>query len=185
MLRKYTCNVEDCTDLTDGGMCTKHRYRMRKWGRTELPSHFEKFMMLVEKTDTCWLWKGYIRTDGYGRARHTSSNHGLAHKWLWEHTNGSVPEGLELDHLCRVRHCVNPEHLEPVTRQVNVLRGVSPPALNARKTHCPQGHALAGDNLGIGTHGGRFCRICSRVRAKAHKAKLHLQSRARKDSLVG
>lgn len=79
----------------------------------------------------------------------------------YELTKGPVPEGLILDHLCRNPSCINPDHLEPVTYQVNVLRGIGPCAINATKTHCPQGHAYAGRNLFVNLKGERICRKCS------------------------
>lgn len=73
-----------------------------------------------------------------------------------------MEDGLELDHLCRVRCCVNPGHLEPVSHQVNALRGVSPTALNAAKTMCPVGHPYSIENTRISAAGYRFCRECGR-----------------------
>lgn len=90
---------------------------------------------------------------------------------------GTVPEGLELDHLCRVTICVNPDHLEPVTHRVNVLRGASVQAAYARRTQCPLGHALDGANLILDWSEGRKsryrrCRTCTRgVQRLAHRAK--------------
>jgi hypothetical protein len=73
---------------------------------------------------------------------------------------GSVPKKLTLDHLCRVRHCVNPSHLEIITRGENVLRGISIPAKNAVKTHCLNGHPLFGPNLYERRDGYRNCKKC-------------------------
>lgn len=80
---------------------------------------------------------------------------------------GPIPEGMDLDHTCRNRGCVNPEHLEPVTTQVNTLRGIGPTAENARKTHCKHGHPLEGDNLYVDPEGKRKCRACmERIQAE-------------------
>lgn len=76
-----------------------------------------------------------------------------------------IPDDLQLDHLCRNRLCVNPSHLEPVTCRENVLRGNGRCAANAKKTHCPRGHAYAGANLLIGTKGERCCRKCASIRS--------------------
>jgi hypothetical protein len=76
---------------------------------------------------------------------------------------GAVPEGLELDHLCRVRGCVNPKHLEPVTHRENLMRGESWSAVNARKTHCPEGHPYDETNTYIDGKGRRRCRECARA----------------------
>ena len=110
----------------------------------------------------CILWSGVINPNGYGRVW-DGKRHWNAHVLEWERVNGPVPEGMELDHLCSSRACVNVEHLEPVTHRENLLR--SPNTLagrNARKTHCPRGHEYAGSNLVI--RRGRKCRACDRAR---------------------
>lgn len=112
----------------------------------------------------CWTWTRKDNGMGYGRAV-VGARHCRAHVLAYEAFVGPVPDGLELDHLCRNRTCVNPRHLEPVTHRENVLRGECFAAVNARKTHCPQGHPYAGDNLYIEGH-SRRCRKCSRARGK-------------------
>ena len=83
----------------------------------------------------CWLWQGYKNPKGYGIAGHNGKIC-RAHRVMYEELVGPIPEGLDIDHLCRVRHCVNPDHLEPVTRRENILRG-----LHGRlKLFCNQGH---------------------------------------------
>lgn len=82
-----------------------------------------------------------------------------AHRWAYEHYVGPIPDGLHIDHLCRNRLCVNPEHLEPVTPAENVARSHG----NNRKTHCPQGHPYAGKNVRV-YRGQRFCRECARIK---------------------
>ncbi|MDT0223491.1 HNH endonuclease signature motif containing protein [Gordonia sp. AC31] len=102
-----------------------------------------KFWSRVEKSDGCWLWRGSSTIWGYGQFNH--SHPGLtkrAHKLSWESSNGPVPDGLVLDHLCRNRMCVRPDHLEPVTNRENVLRGVGITAQNARRELCVNGHQL-------------------------------------------
>src|SRR4051812_29221215 len=94
----------------------------------------------VREPDGCWLWQGHIDAGGYAYIKHEGVNR-RAHKVAYEYYIGKVPEGLHLDHLCRVRHCVNPLHLEPVTPRENVVvRGIGCSAANARKTHCDHGH---------------------------------------------
>lgn len=88
-----------------------------------------------------------------------------AHRLYYELEKGPIPLGLTLDHLCRVRCCVNPEHLEPVTSVENVMRGENFFAQQARRTHCPKGHPYAGDNLFFSKKGERKCRLCDRARA--------------------
>ena len=112
----------------------------------------------AETSYDCWLWLGGMNKDGYGQFR-AGNKTLVAHKWSYEHFIEKVPDGLVLDHLCRTRHCVNPEHLEPVVNQENILRGYGYAGQNARKTHCKWGHEFTPENT-ISNHGGRGCRIC-------------------------
>ena len=107
----------------------------------------------------CWGWRAAINSHGYG----VFSLGGVvqyAHRLAYQCLVGPIPDGLTIDHLCRVRSCVNPGHLEPVTHRENTLRGATLPAANARKTHCPKGHRYAGDNLYVRPRGGRTCLAC-------------------------
>lgn len=112
----------------------------------------------------CWIWMFGIRKDGYGRCSPgPGGGSRLAHVRAWEQIKGPVPKGLVLDHLCRRRNCVNPSHLEPVTNEENVRRGMFPSSVNARKTHCKRGHLLAGDNVMLRPgKSDRRCRACAR-----------------------
>ena len=112
--------------------------------------------------DECWPWLGYIQPNGYARFR-LNGRMVAAHRVAYELLLGPIPEGLHIDHLCRVRHCENPYHMEPVTQGVNTLRGYGLFAINARKTHCVRGHPFDETNTFI-SQGGRQCRQCSRMR---------------------
>ena len=125
----------------------------------------------VEKTGYCWRWKGPKNQYGYGVigvGRRTQGTM-LAHRLAYMLTKGEIPEGLTLDHLCRVRDCVNPEHLEPVTRKENNRRGNGFSGRNAQKTHCKNGHPLSGDNLIVRASGMRNCRTCIREYGKKRR----------------
>ena len=121
----------------------------------------EKFESLYspEPNSGCWLWHGSGDELGYGRFW-DGKRDVQAHRWAYEHFVGPIPDGLVIDHLCRVPACVNPDHLEPVTQRVNLLRGLAPTAINARKTYCSRGHALVGKNLIRRKGGQRGCRTC-------------------------
>lgn len=115
---------------------------------------------LPEPMSGCWLWMGKVEPSGYGRAwsRESPRRPVMAHRAVYEELRGPVPMGLTLDHKCRVRSCVNPDHLEPCTMRVNTLRGRTLPAENSRRTACPQGHPY---DL-FYANGTRGCRACRR-----------------------
>ena len=109
----------------------------------------------------CWVWGAATDPTGYARFA-DGGKLWRAHRWAYERFVGPIPEGLDLDHLCRVRNCVNPEHLEAVTRRVNLLR-----AHVIGKTHCPQGHSYEGGY--IDPRGSRRCRECHRIRSRIRR----------------
>jgi hypothetical protein len=155
-----TCSVEGCEDPSrKRGWCNRHYHIFRAHGDVvyQRPSEEERFFAKVNKTETCWLWTGARLPLGYGQFVTTGNR--LAHRFAYEHFVGPIPDGLTIDHLCRNPSCVNPAHMEAVTIQVNLSRGTSGPANNARKTHCLRGHELAGPNLMMN---GKYrqCRTC-------------------------
>lgn len=176
------CSVDDCNRPVYGrGWCSHHWQRWRRtgdplgvgtgrgilhearlqrafWERIERCGPVSEY---APHLGPCWLWTGRLH-EGYG-IRSGKRAHVIAYQLLV----GPVPEDQVLDHLCRVRHCVNPGHLEPVTRRENALRGTGISAINARKTHCLRGHPLSGDNLYVNPKKGtRSCRICIALRRR-------------------
>jgi hypothetical protein len=120
----------------------------------------------------CWEWTAHLIRNGYGHFRWQGKMR-RAHRLAYEALVGEIPEGFQLDHLCRTRNCVNPDHVEPVTPQENTLRGDTIAARHAAKTHCPQGHPYDEENTFIrkGRGGGRGCRTCRRARTAQYDAK--------------
>ncbi|MGH2685308.1 MAG: HNH endonuclease signature motif containing protein [Actinomycetota bacterium] len=131
--------------------------------------NLDTFMAKVRKDPSgCWLWTGKLNDWGYGYVRTGSRKTGRkvrrAHRVAYELLVGPIPADFQLDHVCRVRHCVNPAHLEPVTPRVNTRRSAAPTALNARKTLCINGHPFDAANTRIDPRGWRCCRQCERDR---------------------
>ena len=138
-------------------------------GVYDRPSPTDRFWARVDKSGECWLWTAYRRSDGYGQFR-IGVRVVRAHRYAYELLVGPIPEGLILDHLCRVRNCVNPAHLEPVTQGENVRRGLAGgPAAGLRmraKTHCLQGHPYDEENTRW-YKGWRYCRTCQHLRDRS------------------
>lgn len=117
--------------------------------------------------DGCWEWQGYRTRNGYGRftlALEDGRRNFRAHRVAFELLIGAIPDGLQLDHLCRNRLCVKTSHLEPVTARENTMRGDAVTAVNARKTHCVNGHEFNDENTYVDRQGNRSCRVCGRER---------------------
>lgn len=165
-------------------LCSRHYSQARTTGN--LPprmSNFgkspeERFLAFTEKTDSCWLWSGALTSEGYASFKADGQPNG--HRWAYQHFVGAIPAGLYIDHLCRVRHCVNPDHLEAVTNAENIRRGES--RLNSAKyaatlTHCPQGHEKTEANVyrSFNPKYNRWesaCRPCRNARIRRRKESL-------------
>ena len=137
----------------------------------------------VNEATGCWDWTGYIMPNGYGKLTIPEQRSNLAHRLVYEEYVGPIPEGLDIDHLCRNRACVNPDHLEPVTRSVNLARSPIVRAMRAAvtaaaairraerlanskhnryKTHCPSGHPYDEENTRW-YRNSRRCKACDRI----------------------
>lgn len=175
------CSVVGCDRwVRASGMCNPHYLRTQRHGdpfgggpskrSVRYASDSERVLRNIEIVDGHWLWTGTLQPEGYGRIGKAGRPIG-AHRLSYETFVGPIPEGLHIDHLCRIPRCVNPVHLEPVTCAENMHRGTSPAALNARKTHCPHGHPYDEVNTRRRVDGSRACRACeaayrARVRGK-------------------
>jgi len=164
-----SCSVDGCErTAARRGWCGRHYQRwynhgsptaiMNNRGKSAESRWREKVDQIP---DGCWLWTGTITRKGYGMFWPDAG--GVpAHRFAYELLVGPIPDGLQLDHLCRVRHCVNPAHLEPVTSKENQVRSPFDPAA---RTHCPHGHPYSHENTYVDpTSGGRCCRECARRR---------------------
>ena len=127
------------------------------------------FMSKVRKSGGCWEWLGAKNNRGYGNYKSR-----LAHRESYEKYVGPIQPGLTIDHECNNPSCVTPNHLRQMTQYDNNMRGNSPTAKNARKTHCPKGHPLSGDNVKIQNKRDgvrRRCKECHRMENRVYKQK--------------
>lgn len=178
---KATCSIDGCDRPAQArGWCGTHYMRWRRHGDPHNGGPVKEFYLTVEDRfwshvdkhgplptwapflGPCWLWTASLKT-GYGQFAINRSQNVGAHVYSYELTHGAISLDLVLDHLCRVRACCNPAHLEAVTHRENTLRGINPPANNARKTHCHKGHPFDEENTAVGRWtGARVCITCRR-----------------------
>lgn len=138
----------------------------------------DRFWSKVVVGEECWEWSGRPSSKGYGLF-YFDGRAVQAHRYSYEISVGKIPDGLQIDHLCRNRICVRPEHLEPVTLQENIRRGETGKYLSDRKS-CKYGHDFSKENTRINSRGARICRECARIRNK----KLRSRSAQRYSSVI-
>lgn len=152
------------------GYCSACYANARRAGEIEviyIRDDMDRFWSKVDRSGECWMWTGRTIPGGYG-AFNFERHQIAAHRWLWTQMRGPLTDDVQLDHLCRVTACVRLDHLEPVTPQVNTLRGVGPSAINAAKTHCDHGHEFTAENT-YHHNGRRQCRTCRRLADQASR----------------
>lgn len=139
---------------------------MSRWEREPDLDRFER---LTEPMPTgCLVWQGKRDKQGYGRMYAYGTNSYLAHRFAYEQFIGPIPEGMQVDHLCRNQSCVNPEHLEAVTPLVNTHRSILARGLTIPVSHCVRGHAFDEANTRYNKRGDRACRACDRENQKRY-----------------
>jgi hypothetical protein len=126
-----------------------------------------KILEKVAKTESeCWLWLGPNNGNGYGTIN-VLGKQSYVHRLMFIYYKGEIPEGKEIDHLCRNRGCCNPEHMEAVTHRENMLRGKTLPAMQLERDECPKGHRYSGKNR----RGDRICHTCGAENARRYRKK--------------
>ena len=135
----------------------------------------ERFWKYVRKTESCWLWEASRFPKGYGCFSYPGSKSQRAHRHSYEMAYGPIPDGKQIDHLCKVTRCVRPDHLEAVTQYENNMRSDSPVAINARRVVCKHGHPFDFIDL----QGKRRCRTCQRNKTRAWRLRKELNERAK------
>jgi len=126
--------------------------------------NYKRFIKKVNKTNGCWLWTAAKSDKGYGQFK-LNGKASPAHRISYTHFVGTIPDGLHIDHLCRNRSCVNPDHLEPVSQRENMRRGEiwnTSGKYQLKRTHCPRGHEYSDENTYVYKN-SRYCRECNRL----------------------
>lgn len=138
---------------------------------SSIASDMKRFHNKIEFTGKCWLWRGAL-SKGYGKFSYKGKAT-EAHRYAYELFIDDIPQGLVIDHLCRVTNCVNPWHLEPVTSLENIRRGAGW-SLHVQKDICKNGHEFTPDNTSITTNNRRVCKTCHRISSRAYDRRRRL-----------
>jgi hypothetical protein len=153
------CRCADCREANRVYAIANRRRLGIRPRRVRPPQ--ERFWEKVVKTDTCWLWTASTGPDGYGLFRVGRGKTMSAHRFAFTSANGVIPQGMQIDHLCTVRPCVNPDHLELVTLAENMRR------VRERREFCKRGHEFTEEN----TYWMRTCRRCTVERSRRNRRK--------------
>lgn len=153
------------------GLYCRPECRPAKRGPSGRTNTMDDVWARVQKGPGCWIWTGTISGNGYGTIK-LRGRQCLPHRLVFEALRGPIPHGLVLDHLCRTPRCVNPDHLEPVTDRVNILRGVGPCAVNAAKTECSCGAPFSRTPRGV-----RICKSCKRIDTRLRQRRRRAERR--------
>lgn len=182
------CKIEDCgRPATSYGWCVKHYQRWRAGRDPEAPTWHdmtleERFWAKIDKDGPvpdwrpdlgpCWVWTAARHPFGYGAFCPGNGDTVAAHRWSYEHFVAAIPDGLEIDHLCRNPPCCRPDHLDPVTGHVNQHRSpLTFASINSGKEYCDHGHEFTPDNTRVKKDGARECKECRREITRRFRAR--------------